>query len=151
MNLPPAQPLKILVVEDDPLIASCVQEMLAEAEFQVIGVAASALEALSLLDHLEKPDLALIDIHLPGALDGIELACLLRSRIGIPTIFLSGDADIQTKLKAEAASPLAFLQKPFRPSKLFNTIQLVMASGACTGADAGQPDRLMQASYCGDT
>jgi len=112
----------ILIVEDDPLVASCINEFLTEAEFHVAGVASSASEALSLLDH-DKPDLALIDINLTGPLDGIDLACLIRSKINAPTIFLSGLADAQTRLRAEAARPLAFLQKPFQPSKLFNAIQ----------------------------
>ena len=72
---------------------------------------------------IEHPDLALIDIHLTGPIDGIDLACLIRSKINAPTIFLSGLADAQTRLRAKAARPLAFLQKPFRPSKLFNAIQ----------------------------
>jgi DNA-binding NarL/FixJ family response regulator len=112
----------ILIVEDDPIVASCINEFLTEAEFHVAGIAASASEALSLLDH-DKPDLALIDIHLTGPLDGIELACLIRSKINAPTIFLSGYADLETKQKAQAARPLAFLQKPFRPSSLFNEIE----------------------------
>jgi two-component system, response regulator PdtaR len=114
--------LSILIVEDDPIVASYIEEVLTEAEFHVAGVAASASEALSLLDH-DKPDLALIDIRLTGQLDGIDLACLIRTKINAPTIFLSGSADAPTRLRAEAARPLAFLQKPFRPSKLFNAIQ----------------------------
>ena len=119
--------LKILIVEDDPLIASCVEEFLSDAQYNVVGVAGSAFAALSLLGEIEKPDVALVDINLTGQLDGIELACLIRNKPGVRTIFLTGQCDIHTKLKAEAAAPLAFLQKPFRPSTLFNTIQTALA------------------------
>jgi CheY-like chemotaxis protein len=112
----------ILVVEDDPLLASYIKEVLTEAEFRIAGLVSSAAEALALLEH-ERPDLALVDIQLTGPLDGIELACLLQLKAHIPAIFLSGLTDPKTKLKAAAARPLAFLHKPFRPSTLFNTIE----------------------------
>jgi two-component system, response regulator PdtaR len=119
---PTTSKLSILIVEVDPIVASYIEEVLTKAEFHVAGVTASASAALSLLEHY-KLDLALIDIHLTGPLDGIDLACLIRSKINAPTIFLSAFADPETRLRAQAARPLAFLQKPFRPSKLFNAIQ----------------------------
>ena len=68
-----------------------------------------------------------IDIRLTGPIDGIELACQLRQEYGIPAIFLSGPLDADTALRAQAAQPLGLLQKPFRPSEVFNAIERALA------------------------
>jgi two-component system, response regulator PdtaR len=112
----------ILIVEDDPLIASCIHENLIDAGFVVVGRVSSGTEALSLAAS-SKISLALVDIRLAGPFDGIELACLLRDRHCVPAIFLSGLSDADTYERARAATPLGFLQKPFRPSEVFNAIQ----------------------------
>ena len=117
-----SKPVSILIVEDEALVASSVEEVLGELGFLVAGIAASGPEAISLAAQT-KPALALVDIRLTGPIDGIELACRMRSELGIPSIFLSGLADADTTHRAEAAQPLGFLQKPFRPSQMFNAIQ----------------------------
>jgi len=115
-------PVRILIVEDEALVASYIQEVLLEAGFEVTGIAASGPEALSLAAEHE-PELALVDIRLAGPIDGIELACALRERFGTPAIFLSGLIDADITSRAEVASPLGFLHKPFRPSQVFNAIE----------------------------
>ena len=84
-----SKPTSILIVEDEALVASYIEEVLAESGFRVAGVAASGPEALSLAEETQ-PRLALVDIRLTGPIDGIELACVLRQKFGIPAIFLSG-------------------------------------------------------------
>jgi two-component system, response regulator PdtaR len=116
----------ILVVEDDPLVAVLIEDLLTEAGYQVIGLAASGSEALYLAEEATV-GLALVDVGLVGPLDGIELACLLRGRFNIPTIFLSGAADVETRRRAAAAQPLDFLAKPFRPSQLYNAIEQALS------------------------
>jgi len=116
----------ILLVEDDPLVASSIEEMLLEAGYGVIGIVGSSTAALSYLEQF-NPQLALIDIRLAGPLDGIELACLLRDKFSVPAIFLSGLADSDTLSRARVAKPLAFLKKPFLPSRLFNEIERALA------------------------
>ena len=117
-----SKPVGILIVEDDALSASYIEEVLGELGFRVAGIAASAPEALSLAAE-SHPSLALVDIRLTGPLDGIELACLLRQKFGLPVIFLSGLVDSETIERARAAQPLGFLPKPFLPSQVFNAIQ----------------------------
>ena len=111
----------ILIVEDEALVASYIGEVLAESGFDVIGIAGSGPEALSLAAETQ-PLLALVDIRLTGPIDGIELACLLRQKFAVPAIFLSGFFDTETTERARAAQPLGFLEKPFRPSQMFNAI-----------------------------
>ena len=117
-----SKPVSILIVEDEALIASYIEEVLGESGFSVAGIAASGPEALSLAAET-TPSLALVDIRLTGPIDGIELACLLRERFAVPAIFLSGLADADTTARARTARPLGFLPKPFLPSQVFNAIQ----------------------------
>ncbi len=112
---------RILVVEDEALVSSYIAEVLVTLEFAVIGCASSGPEAIGLAER-DLPDLALVDIHLSGPMDGIEVAHLLRERFDVPSIFLSGIRDDQTIERARAAGPLGFLQKPFLPSQVFDVI-----------------------------
>ena len=102
-------PARLLIVEDDVLVASSLDELLNASGFDVVGIAGSAATAASLADE-RHPQLALIDIRLVGPIDGIELACHFREQFRIPTIFLSGFADQETKERARLANPLDFCQ-----------------------------------------
>src|SRR5260221_10616410 len=104
----------ILVVEDDALLSGHISEVLEELEFVVAGRASSGAEALAFAE-MNPPALALVDIHLNGPMDGVEVARFLRERFDVPSIFLSGIRDDETIERAQAAGPLGFLQKPFRP------------------------------------
>lgn len=117
-----SKPISILVVEDEALVASYIEEVLAESGFHVAGIAASGPEALSLAAET-SPALALVDIRLTGPIDGIELACRLRQRFALPAIFLTGLVDVDTTERAAAAEPLGFLRKPFLPSQVFKAIE----------------------------
>src|SRR6202035_4267766 len=99
-----SKPTSILIVEDEALVASYIEEVLAESGCHVAGVAASGPEALSLAEETQ-PRLALVDIRLTGPIDGIELACVLRQKYALPAIFLSGLADDETTRRAAIAEP----------------------------------------------
>jgi two-component system, response regulator PdtaR len=121
----PSRP-SILIVEDEALIASYIREVLEESGFAIVGVASSGIEALTLAaDAL--PDLALVDIKLAGPMDGIEVVQELRRRFDIASIFLSGVADPAVMERARKAPALGFLEKPFRPSQVFNALQRALA------------------------
>jgi DNA-binding NarL/FixJ family response regulator len=111
----------ILVVEDDPLVASCVCDILGELEFAVLGAASSGPEALSLAEQ-DRPDLAVVDIRLSGPLDGVDIARVLTRRFGTAVIFLSGASDQTLFSRAQNVRPVKFLHKPFRPSQLLEAI-----------------------------
>jgi CheY-like chemotaxis protein len=123
----PGKSARILIIEDDQLVASYIEDVLNGAGFSVAGIAASGNEALAIA--AQQPlQLALIDIQLAGSMDGIELARLMRLEFNVPTIFLSGLIDPNTIRRAETAQPLGFLHKPFVPSRLFNAIELALAA-----------------------
>lgn len=125
-----SKPVSILVVEDEALVASYIEEVLAESGFRVAGVAASGAEALSLAAE-HHPTLALVDIRLSGPVDGIELARQLRQSHGVPAIFLTGLVDERTTKRARSAEPLGFLKKPFLPSQVFNAIARALNPPEC--------------------
>jgi two-component system, response regulator PdtaR len=127
----PAVTQSILIVEDEALIASYIREVLEESGFLVAGVASSGIEALTVAAG-SRPDLALVDIKLTGPMDGIEVAQLLRARFNVPSIFLTGLVDPVTVARARAARPLGFLEKPFRPSQVFNALQRVLSSSSAS-------------------
>lgn len=117
---------RLLIVEDDVLLVSSLEELLSDSGFEVVGTVGSAATALSLAEE-RQPELALIDIRLVGGIDGIELGRQLRDRFQIPAIFLSGLADPQTRERALLAQPVGFLRKPYRASQVFNAIQRALS------------------------
>jgi two-component system, response regulator PdtaR len=114
--------VSILIVEDEALVSSYIQNVLEESGFMISGVASSGPEAVSLASEA-LPHLALVDIKLAGPMDGIEVAQLLRGKFNVRSIFLSGVHDPQTMERAQGADPLGYLQKPFRPSQVFNALE----------------------------
>jgi DNA-binding NarL/FixJ family response regulator len=118
--------INLLIVEDEALVASYIQDVLEESGFTIAGVASTGPEALSLANDV-RVDLALVDIKLAGPMDGIEVAKLLRERHDVPSIFLSGMHDPETMRRAQEVEPLGFLQKPFRPSQVFNALEKARA------------------------
>jgi len=129
------RPASILIIEDDALVASSIQEVLEELGFAVAGIASSGPEALSLASR-EVPDLALVDIRLAGPMDGIDVAGELLHRFRVRSIFLSGAFNTETMARARGVDPFGFLAKPFRPSQVFNAVQLALGDRASA---KGQP------------
>ncbi|MCB8822877.1 response regulator [Microvirga rosea] len=108
--------LRVLVVEDEWLVADYIVDVLEEAGHEVAATAATGEKAI---EHLEQDaiDVALLDIKLKGSLSGIDVAQAARAR-GIPHVFITGSGDPTTRASAEATGPLGFLQKPFSPEGL---------------------------------
>jgi CheY-like chemotaxis protein len=102
--------LRVLIVEDEYLVASYLADLVEDAGHEV---AASVPTGEAALEHLTSGglDLAILDIKLKGAMSGIDVAATARAR-AIPHVFVSGSGDPLTRDAAEATSPLAFLQKP---------------------------------------
>lgn len=117
--------VKILVVEDEMIIGAKISLFLSELGYEVTALLPRAEEAL--LHVLEDmPDLALLDIQLRGDMDGIALAEALYTQHKIPIIFLTANTDDATFNQAKAASPFAFLTKPFRKTELQRTLELAI-------------------------
>lgn len=113
---------RILVVEDDFLIALELEHRLTDAGFEVVGIAVTAGEAISMAG-LENPELAIVDIRLADRSDGVEAATVLFETLGIRSIFASAHADAETRKRAAAASPIGWLQKPYSAEALLRLVR----------------------------
>ncbi|MBD2776631.1 diguanylate cyclase domain-containing protein [Iningainema tapete] len=111
----------ILIVEDERVAAWNIQAALERFGYQVVGNVASGEKAVGLAEIL-KPDLVLMDIRLPGEIDGIEAAKRIRNQFYIPVVYLTAYADDQTLERAIATDPYGYLIKPFKRIELHTII-----------------------------
>src|SRR5690348_952025 len=102
----------ILIVEDDLFIAEDIKAALEESEYRNVEIVRTFDEALHRSRSM-RPVLALIDVQLPGARDGIELATELLQQMGTRTIFVTAHSDAATAARAKRANPVSWLKKPF--------------------------------------
>ncbi len=104
---------RILVVEDESIIAMDIAMQLQELGYQVVGLASSGEQAIDMVQQL-RPDLVLMDVQLKGVMDGIDAAQLIRTRFNMPCLFLSAFAnDADNLARAAVAAPVGYLSKPF--------------------------------------
>ncbi|KUM02363.1 EAL domain-containing protein [Chromobacterium subtsugae] len=126
---------RILIVEDERIIAMDLQLQLQALGYAVCAVVASGPQAIDKALEL-RPDLVLMDIHLEGAMDGVEAAREIHQRLRIPIIFLSAYAEDATLQRAESALPYGYLVKPVSPRELHATLQMAMVRfGIQRGSD----------------
>lgn len=116
-------PLKILLVEDQEIIAFDLETLLTEWGYEVVGCAVSGAEALRMFETFQ-PDLALVDVQLEGDLDGIETVKKFNTIRLIPIVYLTGQADFETVERAKSSSPVAYLLKPFDDRSLQISLDL---------------------------
>ena len=112
--------MKILIVEDEPFVADDLKDKLEQLHYRVTTIADSYEKALECI-HAERPDLALLDIELKGALTGIDLSEKL-TQLGIPFIYLTGIQDLTTYSLAKDTKPLKNLAKPIDLLNLRNAL-----------------------------
>lgn len=120
---------KILIVEDEAIVAMALSRTLPRFGYHICRVFASGEEALEGVD-TEKPDIVLMDIHLVGALDGIQTAERIRARLDIPIVFMTGYdiSDIQERTRHIAN--VAHVGKPVGIQALADIIQNMLAASA---------------------
>jgi len=114
---------KILIVEDEGIIADNIASRLLKSGYQIAGIVDSAEDALARVPE-SKPDLVLMDIHIKGSLDGIETTRKLRERFDIPVIYLTAHTDPQTIDRAKRTGGFGFLTKPIDHRTLATTIEM---------------------------
>jgi PAS domain S-box-containing protein len=114
---------KILIVEDDDIVAKDLQERLRNFGYDVVGFASTGEEAAKKVS-ATLPDLVLMDVHLKGEKDGIETASVLQSQHGIAVVYLSDDVDTDTLKRASKTEPFGYILKPFDERELRATIEM---------------------------
>jgi hypothetical protein len=116
---------RVLVVEDEALIALDLERRLTQSGFEVVGVADNCEDALDLFSRTH-PDLVLMDIFIQGARNGIDTARAIADISDVPVVFLTAYADDATVLKAAEISPYGYLIKPFDELTLSATITVAL-------------------------
>jgi DNA-binding NarL/FixJ family response regulator len=117
-----AAPSRILLVEDEFLIAMSIEGDLRDGGYDVVGIAHSANDAVAMAK-AECPDIVLMDIRLVGKRDGIDAALEIYQTTGIRCIFATAHGDPETVARATPASPLGWLHKPYGRDSLLSTVE----------------------------
>lgn len=116
---------RILVVEDESIVALDIQDRLEAMGYEVPITVASGEKAIEQA-RLLHPDLVLMDIQLQGRMDGVEAADQIRQRFGIPVVYLTANADHPTVQRAKLTEPFGYVIKPFEERELHTTIEVAL-------------------------
>jgi DNA-binding NarL/FixJ family response regulator len=119
--------LRVLIAEDEMFVAMDAEAIITRAGHQVVGIAPSADDAIAKTAQL-KPDLILMDIRLKGHRDGIDAAEEIRSRFGLPVLFVSANVDPVTHARAMKVAPMGFISKPVSSDSLIEVLESLCAS-----------------------
>lgn len=129
-----SESIKILIVEDEMIIAANISLQLNEMGYEVTGIVPRGEEALV---HIKDnpPDILLLDINLKGNLDGIETAKAMQKTRDIPVIYLTANADDAHFNRAKETHPHGFIAKPYKKLDLQRAIEMTITQIACRNDD----------------
>ncbi|UJR83658.1 PAS domain S-box protein [Sandaracinus amylolyticus] len=117
--------VRILIVEDDRVVARDLRQQLTRMGHTVVGAAVAGDQAVALAESA-KPELVLMDIRLEGECDGIAAAQEIRERFQVPVIYLTAYADDHTLRRARVTEPFGYLLKPFEDSQLRTVVEMAL-------------------------
>ncbi len=116
---------KILIVEDESIVAWDIKETLEKLGHNVVDLVISGAEALQTAS-VEHPDLVLMDIRLEGEMDGITAGDKIYHQLEIPVVYLTAHTDEITLARATRTNPFGYIIKPFQPQTLQSTIKIAL-------------------------
>jgi PAS domain S-box-containing protein len=134
------KPARIVLVEDERIVALHLQQQLTSLDYEVAAVAASGRAALEFIVR-ERPDIVLMDIHIEGDMDGIETVSRIPDDLQIPVIYLTAYSEEATLERAQATRPYGYLIKPYSERELHATIQMALERGRAEAALRASEDR----------
>lgn len=121
--------IKVLIVEDEPIIARNIAMYLRNHDYEVTGIAHDYEEAAYLLKW-HTPDFAILDVNLESEKDGINIAEAINNQYFIPFVYLTSYSDKDTLDRAKKTNPFGYLVKPFNEQTLFTTIEIALTNHA---------------------
>jgi PAS domain S-box-containing protein len=124
-SLPPSKTIRILIVEDERIIAINLQEYLESLGYEVLAITSSGREAIAKATEL-LPNLILMDIRIKGEMDGIQTAEQIWDTLHIPVIYLTGHSDQNTLDRAKVTAPFGYLLKPIKEKELYIAIETAL-------------------------
>jgi CheY-like chemotaxis protein len=116
---------RILIVEDEHIVAMGIKRMLKSLRYTVTGIASSGEEAISKAEST-FPDVVLMDIMLKGEIDGIEAAKEIKAKFEIPIIYLTAYSESNILERAKRTEPLGYIIKPFDENDLYSSIEVAL-------------------------
>ncbi|MEI6822565.1 MAG: ATP-binding protein [Bacteroidota bacterium] len=117
--------LKVLITEDDNISAKYLKDTLIQLGYDVVAIAKTAEESLELAQQI-SPDFVMMDINLPGKIDGIEATKRIRTLLNIPVIYLTNASDHLTLERALKTEPNGYVLKPFKKQELYTVIEMAL-------------------------
>ncbi|UZR96350.1 LytR/AlgR family response regulator transcription factor [Chondrinema litorale] len=117
--------VKVFIIEDDFIHANRLEMYLSEMGYDLAGISKDAEKAIEMINDTQ-PDLLLVDIHLSGDLDGVQMVEQLQNKKAIPTIFITSYRDKDTFERAKLTDPYAYILKPYDKETLQNAIDLAI-------------------------
>ena len=118
---------RVLIVEDEALIALHLEQLVMDAGHRVIGIAFDPEEAQAIA-RTERPDFAFVDMRLRGGTSGLDVARHLRAEYDVPSILVSGNLDNTNMEAAAGLEPVAMIGKPFMPVTIAGAINMALSS-----------------------
>lgn len=137
--------LRILIVEDEFIIASNLKLMLEDLGYEPLSPAGSEKEAIEMLQKKEV-DLAILDINLGGRHEGINVGRYINENVKIPFIYLTSNSDKATIQQAKQTQPSTYLIKPFTSEDIYSAIEMAIAGSE--GDESDQDETLSILSDC---
>jgi len=116
---------RLLVVEDESIVAMDIKHRAEGLGYDVLGIAASGEEAIEKTEE-NQPDLVLMDIVLKGKMDGIQAAQEIRERFDIPVVYLTAYSDEKTLSRAKLTGPFGYIIKPFEDRELHSAVEVAL-------------------------
>lgn len=129
---------RVLIVEDEPLIAEDLAEILEQAGYRIAAIAYDSSQAIQVLNTAQL-DLVLLDIDLNSDLDGIQLGGVINRQHQLPFVYLTSFADRKTIQAVKATNPMGYLVKPFDEKSLITTLEIALANFADLWKDKSPP------------
>ena len=117
---------RVVVVEDDYFVGLQIEQALSNGGFDVVGVATNAEDAIALATEM-RPHFVMMDVRLAQDGDGVQTALYLLRQTGIRSIFVTAHSDQATRARADAASPLGWITKPFTAEGLIAAVRQALA------------------------
>ncbi len=116
---------KVLIVEDESIVAKDIQNVLQKNNYEVVGIANNSDTAFNYISQ-NIPDVILMDIMIKGNIDGITLSEKIKEEYDIPIIFLTAYSDSSTLDKAKMVEPYSYITKPFKNTDILSAIEIAL-------------------------
>jgi len=121
MNVP-----KILIVDDEWITRPEIEEMLMDLGYEVTGQAETGMEAIAMARKL-KPNLMVMDVEMPGKMNGIDAARVIKAELGTPIIFITGYGDPEHIEAAKEIAPFGYVVKPFDENEIHAFVEIALS------------------------